>query len=417
MADQVEASEAIQESSEGGGPDSTSRPEIVVANDTTDTADNAAELVNAAAEPADNNVDSSAPASQPEAPANLQSDTQSDQTLSPSSEKAPVAVAASETKIKKPSNIVIGLCLAVLGVVIVALITLFTPTPTKDQDIPYLLDPLEKQLDAHLRYKKPSSLESKDWRREFVIEQSIWTNEVSKIILGRADAKPIELKRDYLLYLGDSYFKDEPHFAEAKAAYLTANAAPRIPHENTYDLGDDELWRRIGYCDIRLRFYDEAITWLKKAEKLNAEAAKSNPDLSLKATRARILDNLAECYTRMGQPKKGEETVQLRLAEMRQKYIDQCVEVPVLYNMALVKEAQGDLKAAEHFYKLGIKVYAAEDERNHKVVVPESINDTNRGLARLLMSYSHMLRQADRNDEAIAAMYRALCIYDNPPGL
>lgn len=279
-----------------------------------------------------------------------------------------------------------------------------------------MLEPLEKQLDARIRYKRPSSVESKDWRNDLFTEQSVWTNEVSKMILGRPEAKPIEFKRDYLLYLGDSYFKDEPHYAEAKAAYLIANATPRLKHANAYDMGDDELWRRIGYCDTRLGFYDEAETWLKKAEKLNADAAKTSDDASLTGTRSRILDNLAENYARKGQPKKGEELVQLRLREMKQKDIDQCVEPSVLYAMALIKENEGDLKAAEHFYKLGIDVITADEGRRGVTIIPQSTNDCNRGLARLLMSYSHMLRMAHRNDEAIAVMTRALCIYDNPPG-
>ncbi|MBS1997179.1 MAG: tetratricopeptide repeat protein, partial [Cyanobacteria bacterium SZAS LIN-2] len=315
---------------------------------------------------------------------------------------------------KRPSNIVIGLCLAVIGVFIVAVITLFTPTPTRDQDIPYLLGPIEKQLDAHVRYKRPSPLEQKDWRNDFVVEQNIWTNEVSKIILGRPDAKPIEFKRDYLLYLGDSYFKDEPKFAEAKAAYLTANATPRIAHANGYDYGDDELWRRLGYCDTRLGFYGEAENWLKKALKFNEEAAKTNHDVSLKGTHSRILDNLAENYIRMGQPKKAEELIQQRLRDMSQPDPKQCVEVPVLLNYALLKEREGDLRTSEVFYKLAI-TQCEKDDAAKGPVVPQSINDNNRTLARVLMNYSHMLRLAHRNDEAIATMTRALCIYDNPP--
>jgi hypothetical protein len=252
----------------------------------------------------------------------------------------------------RPSNIVIGLCLAVIGVVIVAVITLFTPTPTRDQDIPYLLEPLEKQLDTHLRYKAPRLDERKDWRSDFATEQFIWRNEISRIMLGNPEAKPIENKRDYLLYLADSYFKDEPHFEEAKASYLTATVTKRIPHENAYDYSDDELWRRIAYCDIRLGLYDEAETWLKKALKINEDAAKLKPDTILTDRRNRILDNLAENYSRKGQPKLAEELVNQRLREMSQPDIDNCVEVSVLYDMALAKQNEGDLKQAEHLYKL-----------------------------------------------------------------
>ena len=74
------------------------------------------------------------------------------------------------------------------------------------------------------------------------VEQSIWTSEVGKITLGRADAKPSENKRDYQLFLGDSFFRDEPHFVEAKAAYIAANATPRVAHEKSYDMPDGDLW-------------------------------------------------------------------------------------------------------------------------------------------------------------------------------
>jgi tetratricopeptide (TPR) repeat protein len=195
---------------------------------------------------------------------------------------------------------------------------------------------------------------------------------------------------------------------------LTANATVRIAHANSFDYGDDELWRRIAYCDIRLGFYDEAEAWLKRALKLNEDAAKVRPDISLTGTRNRILDNMAENYSRKGQPKLAEELVQQRLREMSQPYVEQCVEVSVLYNLALAKEKAGDLAQSEHFYKLAMQ--RCESERPGKtVVVPESIYDNDRTLARVLMNYSHMLRLAHRNDEAIAAMRRALCIYDNPP--
>lgn len=313
-----------------------------------------------------------------------------------------------------PSNIVIGLAMTVMGVSLVAVVYFFTPTPTRDQDVPYLLEPLEKHLDKTIRYKPPHTTENKDWRKDFADEQFIWRNELSKMMLGAQDAKPIEFKRDFLLYLGDSFFRDEPNFAEAKAAYLTAAETNRIPHEKVYDFGDDELWRRIAYCDIRLGFYDEADKWLKKAMLFNQEAsAKEKPDVLRSNTRNRILDNLAENYARMGQTKAAEEQIGIRLKEMGQADPDSCIEIPVVFNLALTKQIEGDYKKSEHFYKQAIKVCSEEDVK--RGVVPESPNDNNRALARVLMEYSHLLRLMHRNDEAIAAMRRALVIYDNAP--
>jgi tetratricopeptide (TPR) repeat protein len=325
----------------------------------------------------------------------------------------PAAARETEPK-RRPSNILVGLCLAVIGVSLVGVSTLFTRPPTRDQDVPYLLEPLEKHLDANLRYKPPLTVEHKDWRSDFVTEQLIWTNEISKIMLGAVDAKPIENKRDFMLYLADSYFKDEPHFEEAKAAYLTASATPRIAHLNAYDYSDDELWRRLGYCDMRLGHYDEAETWLKKALKINEDAAKIKPDQVLKNTRSKILDNLAENYSRKGEPREAEETINMRLHEMSLADASKCVEIPVLFNLALAKEKEGDLGQAESFYKLAIKQCGVEDLKRGGVVA-ESADDNNRSLARVLMSYSHLLRLLHRNDEAVASMRRALCIYDNPP--
>jgi tetratricopeptide (TPR) repeat protein len=327
---------------------------------------------------------------------------------------------------------------------IVAVIYLFTPTPTKDQDLPYLLEPVERFLDAKTRYKAPHSQDKKDWKSDLSTEQFIWRNELSKIMLGAPDAKPIEQKRDFLLYLGDSFFRDEPHFDESKAAYLTASATKRMPHINAYDYTDDELWRRIAYCDLRLGKYDEAEVWFKKALSLNEDAIKALPDLgianksslpytdlaieytkkgqqkfadqlvSLANSRNEIIANLAEVYCRKGQPQMAEELIKQRLKEMKQPNPDFCIEVNLLHDIALAKQGEGDLIKAEHFYKLAIKDCAAEDAKRG-VVAPEGSNDNNRELARILKDYSHLLRQLHRNEEAIAAMRRSLLIYDNPP--
>ncbi|MBU6453773.1 MAG: tetratricopeptide repeat protein [Cyanobacteria bacterium REEB67] len=311
------------------------------------------------------------------------------------------------------SNIIVGLVLIVGGAILVALVTLFTPTPTPDQNVPYLLEPVEKHLDANLRYKSADSLENKDWRHDLIVEQAIWTNEISKMMLGRPDAKPIENKRDFLLFLADSYFKDEPHFSEAKAAYLAANATPRVPHAKAYDYSDAELARRIGYCDLRLGFYDEAESWLKKAL-VNIEADKNlKTDLSVMGCRDRILDNLTENYARMGQSKQAEEYLNRRLTAIHLKDVEDSVESPLLYNAALIKEQMGDFKAADALFVKAIERCIVDDDR-HTPIVPESLQDNSRSLARILMTYSHLLRKMHRNPEAIATMRRALVIYDNP---
>jgi tetratricopeptide (TPR) repeat protein len=332
--------------------------------------------------------------------------------ISPEAPKTAPAAQSAKSR-QRFSNIIIGLVLIVGGAILVALVTLFTPTPTPDQNVPYLLEPIEKHLDANLRYKTANALENKDWRHDLAVEQAIWTNEISKMMIGRPDAKPIENKRDYLLFLADSYFKDEPHFSEAKAAYLAANATPRVPHARAYDYSDAELARRIGFCDMRLGFYDEAESWLKKAL-VSIEADKNlKTDLSVIGSRNRIYDNMAENYARKGQPKLADEFLNRRLKAIQLKDAEDSIESPLLYVAALIKEQKGDFKAADALFVKAIERCSAEDDR-HTPIVPESLQDNNRSLARILMSYSHLLRKMHRNPEAIATMRRALVIYDNP---
>ncbi len=86
----------------------------------------------------------------------------------------------------------------------------------------------------------------------------------------------------------------------------------------------------------------------------------------------------------------------------------------MLFNIALAKEKEGNLPQSEKFYKLAIK-QSGSDDLARGVGMPDTVLDNDRQLARVLMNYSHMLRLAHRNDEAIATMRRAMCIYDNPP--
>ena len=310
------------------------------------------------------------------------------------------------------SNVATGVVLGVGGIAAIGAIYLFTPPPT--DRVPYLLDPLEKHLDANIRYKVIPPSETKDWRHDFATEQNIWTTEVGKITLGRGDAKPAENKRDYQLFLADSFFHDEPHFIEAKAAYIAANATPRIPHEKAYDMLDGELWRRIGYCDTRLGMYDEGDAWYKKAMAFATAGDKYKTDYPLKTLRNAIIDNVIENDARRGDTKAGQALIDSRAKDINLLNLESCIESPLLYDQALVYDHSGKLEKAAHFYEKAIKALTLED-KDRGVIVPESDHDNNRVLARMLMNYSHVLRKLHKNPEAIAAMRRALVIYDNHP--
>jgi tetratricopeptide (TPR) repeat protein len=333
-------------------------------------------------------------------------------------EEPPATVKAKSKKKKKKkaelrlSNVAIGVVIGVIGIAAVGAIYLFTPPPT--DRVPYLLDPLEKHLDANVRYKMVNPAETKDWRHDFAVEQSIWTTEIAKITLGRGDAKPAEIKRAYQLFLADSFFKDEPHFIEAKAAYIAANLTPRAQHEKVYDMSDGDLWRRIGYCDTRLGMYGEADAWYKKALAFASAGDKYKTDMTLKSLRDLIKDNIIENDARRGEVKTAQALIDQHVKDILIKNIEDCVESPILYDQAVTYEQSGKLEKAAHFYEKAITAVAAED-RDRGVIVPESDKDNNRALAHILMSYSHVLRKLHRNPEALAAMRRALVIYDNPP--
>ena len=111
----------------------------------------------------------------------------------------------------------------------------------------------------------------------------------------------------------------------------------------------------------------------KKALAANKEVAQTNHDISINNSRIKIVDALAENYSRKGQPKMADELMQQRLRDMDSKHAESCVEVSVLYNLALAKEKEGDLKGAGRFYQLAVKQCEADDKGAG--VVPESISD------------------------------------------
>jgi hypothetical protein len=196
--------------------------------------------------------DSEIPESKPESKSDSKPESKPD--LKPASALPQMAPA------KHGNLLVLGL-MAVAGALVVTVVT----CDIFDQKLPDFLQPFEPALEKHIRYGLGYGTGSKDWRNELLIEQAIWSSEVNKIRLGQNNAKPEMYKRDYLFYLADSYYRDEPHFLEAKAAYLAGRAEPVVPHKPGYDIEPSELACKIGYSAMRCGSYAEAEKYLKEA--------------------------------------------------------------------------------------------------------------------------------------------------------
>lgn len=303
----------------------------------------------------------------------------------------------------------VGLLIGAVGIFTVCGLGLFV---YYDQ-LPYLLTGLDTILDAKIRYQATGSVQAKDWHKDFLDEQALWTNEVSKIKLGTSGAKPVEYKRDYLLFLADSYYRDQPHFMEAKAAYMAAKLEPRVTHEHSYDLSDGELDQRIGYCALRLGFYSEAEEYLNKA--LASAEAITDPQKKIQHQTGvnAALDALTECAIRTGHYDQAEALLKRRLTAIHLTDSKGTIEVPILLNYALLREAQGNLKEAEEYYLLAIRNNESEDQA--RGVIKGSANDNSRRLAFVLREYARLLRKEKRPDESYSMMQRALCLVNNAP--
>jgi len=301
------------------------------------------------------------------------------------------------------------LLLAVAGtlVVIVVACNIF------DKELPYFLVNLDPLLDQTVRYRPANAPLSKDWRNELLVEQNIWVNEVNKIKLGQATAKPDMFKRDFLFYLADSYYRDEPHFMEAKAAYMAGSNELRVPHTPGYDISDIDLAKKIGYCCLRLGQYSEAEQYLRKAVKL----ADENKNPASKAVCAGVanycLDLLTECAIRQNHLAEADVLFKERLKRISLTDLNNSVERYMLFNNALLLEKKGDMVNAEIFYKKAMEQEALDD-KNRGVIV-NAPNDNNRMLAYILREYSRFLRSQKRPAEAYTMMDRACSISNNAP--
>lgn len=343
--------------------------------------------------------DSTPPATEVKAPA----------ATAPPPPEAPFPPPAPKNKALRGSPF-LGIIFGTIGIFTVCGLGLLIFVP---ENIPYVLTGVDSALDSKIRYQTTNSVAVKDWHKDLQDEQIMWTNEISKIKLGTSGAKPLASKRDFLLFLADAYYRDQPHYMEAKAAYMAAMQEPKLPHEHAYEITDGELHQRIGFCALRMRFYNEAEEQLQQA--LACAEAITDPKLKLQhdAGITLALDSLTECYIREGKLDKAEALLKRRLESIQQTNPKNSIEVSLLFNFALLREAQGNLKEAEEFFNLALA--NNENEDRQRGVVKDSPNDNSRKKAYILREYARLLRKEHRPDEAIALMQRAIFLSSNAP--
>lgn len=282
-----------------------------------------------------------------------------------------------------------------------------------EHKIPYLLDNFDTVLDSSVRYKSTNPLGLKDWHNDFLIEQNIWTTEANKIKFGMNGAKPDAFKRDYLLYLGESYFRDEPHFMEAKATYLAAQAEPRIAHEKGYDMTDAEINRKLAYCCLRLGQYVEAENYMRQAMADTAKTAGGVAKKGQDPERSYALDFLCECALRQNKLDEARAFIKERLATLKIGDAMESVEQHLVFNSALLREKEGKNVEAENLYKKLID-QLENDDKNRAASVGTA-SDNNRMLATTMREYARFLRRQKRSEESYKLMDRACDIMNNAP--
>ncbi|CAN5148162.1 hypothetical protein BH11CYA1_BH11CYA1_28430 [soil metagenome] len=338
-------------------------------------------------------------------------DSASTATSVPASVPASTSKSASvSTPVPAKRGNLFGLALiAIGGVVVVVSIT----CDIFDKKLPDFLHPFEPAFEQHIRYGIGYSTGAKDWRNELLVEQAIWTNEVNKIRLAQSNAKPDFNKRDYLFYLADSYYRDEPHYKEAKAAYLAGKAEPYIPHEHGYNIPPSELALKIGNSAMRSGSYDEAAKYLKETLAL-CDSDKEPSRLMMNGGRANLcLDILTECEIRRNHLVEAQNIINERLKRIKIPNIEFTIEPYLLFNNALLLEKQGKSAEAEQFYKKTIEQYEQEDK--NRGAVPSGAKDNNRMLAYVLREYARFLRSQNRPSESYDLMDRAVSIMNSSP--
>lgn len=282
-----------------------------------------------------------------------------------------------------------------------------------NEKIPYLGRNLDDSLDRTIRYHSERLPQINDWRQNLQIEQTVWIDELSRLESGDPKSTTFKRKRDNLIYLADSFYKDEPRFEQARNAYIEALVEPMVEHENGVKLHPAELLRRIGYCSLRLGDLDTAVSYLSKALNNLEQERKSSGKFKEPGIYNWSRDNLAEAYIRQNNLAAGQKIIDARLKDIELTSPDTCIEPHLVVNVALTKEKEGKMSESVKYFEQALACF--ETENKNRGVIKGSLNDNDRNLARVLKEYSRVLRKVGRHPEAWSAMDRAVTILDNSP--
>lgn len=310
---------------------------------------------------------------------------------------------------KKPGNLLVAITLGLVGTSVVAGLTILMFFPG-----PYPLGKLDQFLDKKVRYSEKVA-KKENWREALVEEQQLWLDSVNKLKFGHPDARPEAMKRDMLLFLADSYFRDPTKPEQARSTYMVALVEPVMPHKDAYNLDDALILERMALCSVALREPQEAEGYFLRALKFNsAREAKAMKDPLVKDASNRLQDELAYLYLKNSQfdKNKARQIVKDRLSKLGLSDIQNCVEIGLLNNVALLALSDGDLKLARRAFELALNVLSKEGIAAG--VVPNQSGDNDRRLAKLLIDYATLLRKEHKSEEAFQAMERAYFILDQP---
>lgn len=311
----------------------------------------------------------------------------------------------------KPGKPLVGVLLGAMGFCFVGAIALVVFY----ENCPYLLSSLDTYLQGSVRYQPQVVVPggTPDWRTNLLVEQTIWTDALTQMTLGSHEAKPHELKRDYWIFLADSYYRDEPKFEQARAAYMAVQAEPKIPHDKAIEMRDAELVRRIGYCSLRLGDYETAEQYLNRALSMVENDKTADGNYKELGILSWTRDNLTELYVRTNRLGLAKDLLDKRMKMIGLTDVSFTVEPQLLYNTALLKAAEDKAAEADSCFKKCIEQYRSDEKTAG--VEPNSPKDSDRNLANVFKEYAHFLRSQKRQGEAYAALDQALNILDRAP--
>ena len=285
----------------------------------------------------------------------------------------------------------------------------FAPTP-------YLFRSVDQYLDKSVRVPKSAMGPSKSvWPVSLQEEQMLWQDELTKVRLNLAQARPLSQKRDLMLYLADAYYRHPLMAEQAKSLYQCILDEPFIPHERAYIVSPSMIKQRIGLMAFKQHRYEEAERYLRQALE-GLGKADLDPDAQKVESGIKndLRDRLARVLIIEGKLPEAASIIEARRKEIGVADVVSSVENLLVLNAANLAVAQKDLPRAGRLFDT-LNHNFAEEETKRKVA-PFSAQDNDRLHADALIDYARYLRlQKGRSDEAFEAMRRAYHINEQEP--